>query len=320
MRYKTLILTGFFSFFSSSLFGAALPSEWDFYCRKCHIDRPVNSLYDPSIKAHKVSLSCIACHRNKGLAGHVKKSAESFLSLFQGMTLPPDVRPHESSSMTSDECLRCHPYILEVDEISWRKLPKDVRQIELRAAHRQHWDYRIFTPEQRDRMKTLMSGRANSPLVKTDQDSLDRLLQIEKMQCSRCHERFRKDVPGRMDPNINIAMKNPMECTACHIALRTAIHPGEACSLPSAVSCERCHYGKLHQKMIFFPVDYGTKEECLRCHPAYTPDKRPGIRPDQFSHKSTGMQSPGVGKNPKDSSLFMLKPQKRMANKIAGTE
>jgi hypothetical protein len=306
MRYYVIILSGLCLLFSSSLFGGILPSEWDFYCRKCHIDRPVNSLYDPSIKAHKADLSCVACHRDKGIAGHAKKSAQNFLILFQDMTLPPDVRPRESSSITSDECLRCHSYILETDEISWRKLPKAVRQVGLRAAHGQHWDYRTFTSRQRDRLKGLIALKARySSLTRAEQDERDRLLLIEKMQCSRCHERFKSDSPGGIDPNVNMAMKNPMECTACHSALRTAVHPGEAIPLPSAVSCERCHHGKLHQKMIFFPVDCSTKEECLRCHPAYTPDKLPNMKPEQFGHKSTGMRTQSAGK---------------MANKITGPD
>jgi hypothetical protein len=262
-----------------------------------------------------VDISCVTCHRDKGIAGHVNKSAKAFAGLFQDITLPPDIRPQKSSSVMSDECLRCHSYILEIDDISLRKLPKDVRSIGLRASHGQHWDYRAFTPEQRDKMKSLTAKRAKSPLGKADQDQLDRLLQVEKMQCSRCHERFGKENPGGENPNINIAMKNPMECTACHIALRTAVHPGEAASLPSAVSCERCHYGKLHQKMIFFPVDCGTKEECLRCHPAYTPDKYPDIEPERFSHKSTGMPAQGAWKNPKDNSSITLKPKKSMVRK-----
>ena len=294
MRYKALILAGVLSFFSSSVFGGISPSEWDFYCRKCHIERPVNSLYDSSIKAHSnVSLSCVACHRNKGIAGHVNKSAESFRLLFQDMTLPPDVRPQKSSSVASDECLRCHPYILEVDEISRRKLPKDVQPIKLRAAHSRHWDYRTYAPELQKKLKALTAKKAESPLAKADQDELDRLSRIEMMYCSRCHEHFKKDSPGGVDPNVNIAMKNPMECTACHIALRTAVHPGDACPLPSAVSCEQCHHGKLHQKMIFFPVDYGTDSDCLLCHPGYTPDQLLAVKPDQFSHKSTGAQAPG---------------------------
>jgi hypothetical protein len=318
MRFSIFILAG--SLIFSSMLSAGLPSEWNSYCRKCHIDRPVNSLYDPSIKAHKTDLSCVACHRNKGISGHAKKSAEAFAGLFQDITLPPDIRPPKSSSVTSNECLRCHSYILEIDEISWRKLPKDVRPIGLRAGHSQHWDYRTFTPEQGDKMKALITKRAKSPLAKTEQDRLDRSLQIEKMQCSRCHERFKKDSPGGEDPNVNIAMKNPMECTACHIALRTAVHPGEASPMPSAVSCERCHYGKLHQKMIFFPVDYGTKEDCLRCHPAYTPDKYPDIEPEQFTHKSTGRLTQGAWNNPKDNSDLTLKPKKKMSNKIAGSD
>ena len=317
MRTKALILTGLLSLFSASLFGGVAPSEWDSYCRRCHIERPVNSLYDPSIKAHSdVSLSCVGCHNNKGIAGHVKKSAESFLLMFQDVTLPPDVRPQNSSSVTSDKCLSCHPYIQEVDEISPKKLPKVVRPIKLRAGHSRHWDYRTFTPEQRDRLKALTAKKATLPLAKEDQDQLDRLSQIEKMQCSRCHEHFKKDSPGGVDPNVNIAMKNPMECTACHIALRTAVHPGDVSPLPSAVSCESCHHGKLHQKMVFFPVDYGTDNDCLRCHPGYTPDELRAIKPDQFSHKSTGTQKPGPGEKPKDSSILTLgSPQNRVVEK-----
>jgi hypothetical protein len=289
VRYKTFILAMVFFFCCSLVFGAALPSEWDFYCRKCHIERPVNSLYDPSIKAHSVkTISCVVCHPNKGIVGHVKRSEESFLSLFQNMTFPPDVRPSKSTSMTSDDCLRCHPYIREVDEISGRKLSTDVRPIKLRAAHSQHWDYRTFTPKQQDELKALMAKKEKVSLAKTEKDHLDRLSQIEKMQCVRCHERFKKESPGGIDPNVNIAMKNPMECTACHVGLRTAIHPGDESLLPSAVSCERCHHGKLHQKMIFFPVDYGTESNCKSCHPDYLPDKVVAGKPEQFSHKSTG--------------------------------
>jgi hypothetical protein len=302
MRYRVLILTGLFLSFATSLFGAS-PSEWDFYCRRCHVDRPVNSRYDMSARAHKnTSLSCVVCHRDKGFAGHVKKSAEVFRLFFQDATLPADVRPQKLSSITSDECLVCHFYIQQVDEIELRKLPKAVRPIELRAAHSQHWDYRAFAPDQKAKLKSLAAKKANSPLAKNEQDQLDRLTQIEKMQCVRCHERFRKDIPGGEDPNVNIAMKNPMECTACHIALRTAVHPGDTSPLPSAVSCERCHHGKLHQKMIFFPVDYTTKTDCLRCHPGYSPEKVPQMIPDQFSHKSTGILAPASGEKPKDSS------------------
>jgi hypothetical protein len=314
MRYEVIILTGFFSF-CSSLFAGSVPSEWDRYCRKCHVDNPVNARYDSSIKAHKnASISCVACHRDKGIAGHVKASAANFLLFFHDMTLPPDFRPNKLTSMTSDDCLGCHPYIQEVDEISPRKLPKAIRSIELRAAHGQHWDYRTFTPDQRDKLKTLMAKKAKSTIGKTEQDQAGRLSQIEKMQCSHCHVRFRQDSFGGVDPNVNIAMKNPMECTACHIALRNSIHPGDNSPLPSAVSCERCHYGKLHQKMRFFAVDRGTKDECLRCHPKYSPDKLVDIRPELFIHKSTGVLNPGPAKKPMGNSSVNQDSDRKVAN------
>jgi hypothetical protein len=279
----------------------------------------VNSLYDSSIKAHAdVSLSCVACHRNKGIAGHVKNASESFLLLFQDMTLPPDIRPPNNSSVSSDECLRCHPYIQEVDEIEQRKLPRNVRSIKLRAAHSQHWDYRIFTPEHRNELNGL--ARQKAKLAKEDRDRLDRLSQIEEMQCYRCHERFKKDSPGGVDPNVNIAMKNPMECTACHMALRTAVHPGVASPLPSAVSCERCHHGNLHQKMIFFAVDYTTDADCLRCHPGYTPEELLAVKPGEFNHKSTGVQAPGAGENPKNSAVFLPGQSKKKDSGNSGTD
>jgi len=290
MQKRALVFVGFLFLSSSCLFAGFIPSEWDRYCRKCHIDRPVNSLYDPSIKAHsQVSLSCVGCHRDKGIAGHVKESDEAFRLLFQDMTLPPDVRPSKTSSVTSEECLRCHPYIREVDEISQTKLPKAVRPIKLRAAHGQHWDYRTFSPELREKLESLLARKAKYLLARTEQVESNRLSQIEKMQCARCHERFRKDSPGGVDPNVNIAMKNPMECTTCHVALRTAVHPGDTSPLPSAISCERCHNGKLHQKMIFFPVDSGTNDDCLLCHPGYTREELAVIKPTQFIHESTGV-------------------------------
>jgi hypothetical protein len=300
MRY-TLTLTLLLSF-SCRLFGGILPSEWDRYCRKCHIERPVNSLYDPSIKAHKnASLSCVACHRDKGIAGHVKKSADVTALLLQDMTLPPDVRPQKTASAASDDCLSCHFYIWDVDEIDPRKLPQDTRSIALRAAHSQHWDYRTFAAEQRDKMQNLKARKAQSALAKPEQEQLDRLFQIEKMQCSRCHERFKKESPGGIDSNVNIAMKNQMECTGCHIALRTAVHPGDSAPLPTAVSCENCHHGKLHQKMTFFPVDYGTESDCLRCHPKYSTVELRAVKPERFTHKSTEVQKPAPQENPKVS-------------------
>jgi len=302
MRERALILTGLLTLFSLPLFGSYSPSEWDFYCRKCHIDRPVNALYDSSIKAHKdASISCVACHRDKGFAGHVRKSSEIFLIAFRDSTLPPAVQPPRASSATSGECLGCHPYILEVDDIERRKLPRAVRPMMLRAAHRQHWDYRIFTPELRDSLKALVDRNTRSSLAKTGRDQLDRLARIEIMQCARCHERNKKDSPGGVDPNVNIAMKNPMECTTCHVALRTAIHPGDTAPLPSAVSCERCHHGKLHQKMIFFAVDHGTESDCLLCHPKYSPEELRAVNPGQFSHKSTATLYAGTAKNPPGS-------------------
>ena len=310
MRYTVLILAGILSLCSAALCGSLSPSEWDRYCRKCHVDRPVNSLYDSSIKAHKnASLSCVTCHRDKGIAGHVKKSAESFLLLFQDVTLPPDLRPSTPASVTSDECLVCHPYIQEVDEIARQRLPQNLRPMMLRAGHSQHWDYRTFTPQQQDKLKSLMAKKASSPLAKPEQDQLDRLSQIEKMRCSRCHERFKRDSPGGVDPNVNIAMKNPMECTACHIALRAAVHPGDSSPLPSAVSCENCHHGKLHQKMTFFPVDRGTERDCLLCHPKYSPDELRALGPEQFVHKSTAVLKAG-GKQSNSGQLNMTANKK----------
>lgn len=298
MRYTIVIFVALS--FSASLFAGISPSEWDFYCRKCHIERPVNSLYDPSIKAHsRDSLSCVSCHPNRGIAGHISKAAENFRLMFQDLTLPPDIRYQKTSPVTSDECLRCHFYILEVDEIEQRKLPKAVRRITLRAAHSQHWEYRTQTAEQRDELKKLTAAKTQSPLVGAEQDRLDRLSRIEIMQCSRCHERFKKDSPGRIDPNVNIAMKNPMECTSCHIALRNSIHPGSASLLPSAVSCEWCHHGNLHQKMVFFSVDRGTGNDCLSCHPGYTDDELAAVKPNQFNHKSTGVAISESGENKK---------------------
>jgi hypothetical protein len=302
VRRTTLILTGLLTLFSSTLFGSYTPSEWDYYCRKCHIDRPVNALYDSSIKAHKdASISCVACHRDKGFAGHVRKSTEIFLRVFQDVTLPPAVPSRAPSSVTSDQCLACHAYIWEVDDIERRKLPKAVRPMLLRAAHLQHWEYREFTPELRDELKALTGRQLKSSLSKTEQDRLDRLSRIENMRCARCHQRFKKDSPGGVDSNVNIAMKNPMECTACHVALRTAVHPGDTSPLPSAVSCEQCHHGKLHQKMIFFPVDQGTEADCLLCHPKYSTEELQALKPGQFSHKSTEMLNPGRAKRGMDS-------------------
>jgi hypothetical protein len=295
MGRRTLIISGLLT--SCSLFGAPSPSEWDSYCRKCHIERPINSLYDSSTKTHsKTSRSCVACHPNKGIAGHLKRSAESFRLLFQDITLPPDIRPPKNSPMTSDDCFVCHPFFQDIEEVPQGKLPKSVRQIKLRAAHSQHWDYRTFTPEQKSKLKSLMAQKAKSPLAKAERDQLDHLSQIEKMQCSRCHERFRKDSPGSVNLNVNIAMKNPMECTACHIALRSSIHPGDASRFPSAVSCERCHHGALHQTMKFFPLDRTTSDECLLCHPGYSTDELVAIKPDAFIHKSTGTNN--ISKDP----------------------
>jgi hypothetical protein len=298
MERRILIIAFFLALLSGSLFGGASPSEWDSYCRKCHIDRPVNSLYDPSAKAHlNASFSCVACHRDKGISGHMKKSAESFRLLFQEMTLPPAVRPSQTSYVKSDDCLACHAYIRDEDEIPSAKLPKALRQIKLRAAHGQHLDYRAFTAEQRDKLKFLTAKGSKSSLPKAEQAELDRISGIEKMQCSRCHERFKKDSPGGVDPNVNMAMKNPMECTVCHISLRNSIHPGDTPPLPSAVTCERCHNGKLHQKAIFFAVDCTTNSECLKCHPGYDPDELLAVRPDAFIHKSTMAIRSGQWKN-----------------------
>ncbi|MBN1567080.1 MAG: hypothetical protein JXA73_04490 [Acidobacteria bacterium] len=321
MRCTVLTFAALALFLSPYLFARISPSEWDFYCRRCHIERPVNSLYDPSIKAHSnTTLSCVTCHPNKGIAGHAGKTAESFRSMFQDLTLPPDIRYHRFTSVTNDECLRCHFYILEVDEIEKRKLPEAVRPIKLRAAHSQHWDYRTQTARQRDELKTLTAGKVTTPLTRTEQDQLDRLSQIETMQCSRCHERSKEDKPGGVDSNVNIAMKNPMECTNCHIALRTAIHPGYASSLPSAVSCEWCHHGNLHQKMTFFPVDRGTESDCLSCHPGYTEDELAALGPKQFIHKSTGSGISESGAKPDEERAITrksgtVKPGKNSKNK-----
>ena len=300
VRYLAVLFTGLLCFCSTSLFGAFAPSEWDSYCRRCHIERPVNSLYDASIKAHaNASLSCVSCHKDKGIAGHARKSAALFARLFEDMTLPPDVRPQNSSSAASDTCLGCHFYIFDVDEIAARKTPKSVRSIKLRAAHRQHWDYRAMTPSLEQKRKILTAEKEKSFLSKTDRAELDRLSRIEKMQCSRCHARFKKDRPGGTDPNVNIAMKNPMECTACHIALRASVHPGGASPFPSAVACDYCHHGKLHQKIVFFPVDRGTDADCLSCHPGYTRDAIAAVEPGQFVHKSTDVRTTVFIKSPK---------------------
>jgi hypothetical protein len=314
MRFGVLILAGLFSY-CSHVFAGFAPSEWDRYCRKCHVDNPINARYDSSIKAHKnVSISCVACHRDKGIGGHVKASAANILLFFQDMTLPPDVRPQTISSMSSEDCLACHPYILEVDAISPRRLPDAVRSIRLRAAHGQHWEYRSYTPDQREKLKVLMERNATSPLGNAERAQISRLSQIEKMQCSHCHERFRADAPGGIDLKVNIAMKNPMECIACHVALRNSIHPGDNSPLPSAVSCERCHHGKLHQKMFFFPVDCGTQEECLRCHPEYSPGKIAGINPGEFVHKSTGVLDPGPAKK----AISSLSNNQKSDRKVSG--
>jgi hypothetical protein len=288
MRKRAFILVLCLLFFDAHLSGGTGPSEWNSYCRKCHVDRPVNALYDPAIRPHKnSSLSCVGCHRDKGIAGHVKRSAQALRFLFQDMTLPPDYHPPQTSSVSSDDCLACHFYIREVDEIDKRKAPKNVRPIMLRASHGRHWDYRSFTPQHREMQTLLAARKLKAPLDRAEQEESDRLSQIEVMQCSRCHERYKKESPGGIDFNVNIAMKNPMECTACHIALRTAIHPGDTSPTPTAVSCERCHQGKLHQKMTFFPVDCGTEKDCLRCHPKYSPEELEKARPGQFRHKST---------------------------------
>ena len=222
MSHKALVLAGFLFLCTSCLFAGSIPSEWDRYCRKCHIDHPVNSLYDPSIKAHsQVSSSCVGCHRDKGIAGHVKKSTETFSLLFEDMTLPPDVRPSMTSSVTSEECLGCHPYIREVDEIAQKKLPKAMRPIKLRAAHGPHWDYRTFTPELRGKLESLLARKAKYPLAKTEQAQFDRLSKIEKMQCSRCHERFRKDSSRRGRSKCKHCHEKPdgmhgLSCRASH--------------------------------------------------------------------------------------------------------
>jgi hypothetical protein len=293
MRYKLWFVV-LLPVFCSFLYGADVPSEWDSFCQKCHSDRPGSILYNPSSKAHSVkSVSCVACHPNKGTAGHVKQSEESFKSLFKNMTLPPDVAPRQSSAMTSDDCLRCHPYIREVDVIADKKLSKEVLPIKLRAAHGQHWDFRAFGQEQQDKLNVLSKKQSESSITKAEMDQGDYLLLAQNMQCARCHSGGGRGNRGGFNPNANSAAGGMMECASCHVGLRTASHPGNTSSSPSAVSCDRCHSGRRHQRIVLFPANRGTQSNCQRCHPDYSPDKLTGVRPEQFSHKSVGTPMPG---------------------------
>jgi hypothetical protein len=108
----------------------------------------------------------VTCHPNKGTAEHVKRSEESFASLFKDMTLPPDIASQQSSAMTSNDCLRCHPYIREIDVIADKKLSKEVLPIKLRAAHGQHWDFRTFGQEQQDKLNTLYKKQSDKSITK----------------------------------------------------------------------------------------------------------------------------------------------------------
>jgi len=38
--------------------------------------------------------------------------------------------------------------------------------------------------------------------------------------------------------------------------------------------------------MVFFPVDFGTNDDCLLCHPGYTREELAIVKPAQFIHES----------------------------------
>jgi hypothetical protein len=56
--------------------------------------------------------------------------------------------------------------------------------------------------------------------------------------------------------------------------------------------------------MIFFPVDSGTNDDCLLCHPGYTREELAVIKPTQFIHESTGVPiDPNFKKTPRISRI-----------------
>ena len=208
MGYKLCIVV-LLPIVCSFLYGAAIPSGWDSFCQKCHSDHPGSVLYNPSSKAHSVeSISCVTCHPNKDTAEHVKRSEESFKSLFEDATLPQDIALRQFSSMTSDDCLHCHPYIREVDIIAEDKLSKEVFPIKLRAAHGQHWDFRTFGQEQQDKLNALYKKQSESTITKAEMDQGDHLVLAQSMQCARCHSSGgRGGVEGALIPTQTVVQQ-----------------------------------------------------------------------------------------------------------------
>lgn len=255
------------------------------FCQKCHVNRgPFKNIdldsvaHQPFVKGEK---SCLDCHSDKDFHMFAKETIIAGIGFFDRVT---NHNPHdrfEQANVPDSDCLGCHHKILEQTQAEVLELPVNLARIGLVFDHNKHFHLKEFSFEQQVRYEKLNSQ--TNPTEKQKEE----LLFLDKVRlgnCGQCHERNQpvdlKQGKRKVNRNIHYYATNPLRCSGCHVDSVTAAHPGQPLTLPLQLpdeqSCQRCHNGRLHGRLVTFPARCDAQsgeaiEHCKKCHPNIVP-------------------------------------------------
>ncbi len=250
------------------------------FCQSCHTNRGTYFSLDLNIPAHKGinngGKNCLSCHSDKALEMQVFNSIKKIPQYSQRVAnLAIQDQVHSKQAYNDDDCMQCHPEILELEQVPEYALPLRVKDLGVKYSHDIHYRFKYFQPEDEERWKTLLK---KGNLTEEDQEEFALLEKIRHGNCESCHNQQKVDEFGNkyVDKTVNFTARNPIGCIGCHEEARPTVHPGNEMEFPTKETCYKCHHGKLHGKFVIFLADCEGeqgKEHCVKCHPQYQQEK-----------------------------------------------
>jgi nitrate/TMAO reductase-like tetraheme cytochrome c subunit len=214
-------------------------------------------------------IGCADCHIAGAPAGTMMSKGRSLLHLVTYLVPQIDPRSTQVSRLfnetriPSENCQYCHQAAMYRKEVWPKDLPAGLAEIGLVMDHRKH------------------------VLAKDD-------------TCATCHERY-KDNAAQANKAVNYMEVNHLACDSCHSSAahsyrgnervlmskaqyqaarqaawqKLSTNPRWMVSMPTELSCRRCHNGQIHYKTKIFLADCREGKDydnCLKCHPAMSRD------------------------------------------------
>ncbi len=258
------------------------------FCGTCHSMWTVYGQWEKSSHASPEfgeQVGCSDCHVRSGVIGlvrdHIVNGNYQLLAEFTHAHVP--ARPIVATAMYDERCLACHRSVsARDDELSEERLPQRLKAVGLVVPHRNHYELREFTADNRTSLAKLVEKVKTSELTLVEESEVKRLEKIQKGNCGQCHSKEVQLADGSFDwpKDRCVHVKQPMTCISCHSKVVHAETNSHGRHIPSRETCKSCHDGSYHGKLgVIFdtgcangvtrvnsltPVE---AQDCMKCHP-----------------------------------------------------